>query len=181
MKSNLFAGETSRWKRFSGARLFLSLLCLFFLAGSLAADPVTEESFRDWLVRCDRQSESDVELCFMEQNLMLKEGNRQLLNVVVGYPSGKKQVMAVFTLPLGIYLPPGLALRIDSGKTIQFPIQHCIQSGCKTRLPLSKSQIRQMKAGRQGFITVHDGANQRIVIPFSLLGFTAALKSINEK
>lgn len=154
-------------------------LCLL-LIGAPGADaaPGDEKVFQDWRVSCQSPEGSDNENCFIVQNLVLKKDKRQLLSVVVGYPSGRSRAAMLITLPLGFSLPPGLTLRVDDGDEIQLPVERCIPAGCQALLDLDERTLRAFKAGLQAHVTFRNAARQPVTVPFSLKGFTAAIRSL---
>lgn len=165
--------------------LIALLFAMPLLPSLAAAAPEEGKPFKDWIVKCEKQLEAkeggekgEIKVCYIVQNLMLKEGNRQLLNVKVGYLPNSGQVAAIFTLPLGFHLPPGVSLKIDEEEAVTFPVQHCIKSGCMAALPVEEELLYSMKMGGKGYLTFMDGTRRSVSIPFSLDGFTAAFNSL---
>jgi len=111
--------------------------------------------------------------------VMLKEGNRHLLRLEMGYvPDKKDQLVAIITVPLGIALPPGVLLKIDEGKELRLPVEHCIPQGCRILFPVDQDLLGILKAGKQATVTVQNMSHQPVGIPVSLSGFTAAFNSL---
>lgn len=163
----------------------LSWFCAFALAAVLltwivvaSAAPEDGQTFKDWQMRCDKPTEPEKESCFMYQNLMLKEGSRQLLNVAVAYPPNQRIPVAILTIPLGISLPPGISVKVDDGEAIRLAVEYCVQQGCKTALRLNEKWLGLFKAGHQAQVTFHDGTRRAITVPVSLNGFTAAINAL---
>jgi invasion protein IalB len=143
-----------------------------------AQRPEASKVFKDWRVQCQK-SEEGKELCFVFQDVMLKEGNRHLLRLEMGYvPDKKDQLVAIITVPLGIALPPGVLLKIDEGKELRLPVEHCIPQGCRVLFPVDQDLLGALKAGNQAMVTVHNMGHQPVQIPVSLSGFTAAFNSL---
>ena len=142
------------------------------------AKPARQEIFKDWRIQCEKP-EGDEEHCHIFQSVVLKEGNRRLLHLGVGYvPDQEDQVVAIFTLPLGISLPPGITLQVDEGESMRLPVEHCIPQGCRVLVPLDAKLLGTLKAGNKATVTFSDTARQPVGVPVSLQGFTAALNAL---
>ena len=136
---------------------------------------------QDWVVRCQPAPEDAFgagELCEMYQQVSEQNSQQTVLEVVIGYPQGADQPIALFNLPLGMRLPPGVALRVDNNEPINFPIQICLRGGCRANIALSDDLTRQLRAGSQAQLTIADPQGQEIQLPLSLLGFSAALSDV---
>jgi invasion protein IalB len=161
---------------------FLGVLFTAMLAspGLAGAESETGVKYEDWTRRCEKVGDTEKEICHISQNLVLRESSQRLLNMAVGYlkPDTAENVRAVITLPLGIYLAPGISVRIDKGKTRQFPIERCNKNGCIVVFTMSPELVAAMKGGLQALITFHDAKRQAIGVPVSLKGFTAGLNSL---
>jgi invasion protein IalB len=143
-----------------------------------AQKPEAAKVFKDWRVQCEKREEGN-ELCFIFQDVVLKEGNRHLLRLEIGYvPDKKDQIVAVITVPLGIALPPGVLLKVDEGKDLRLPVEHCIPQGCRILFPVDHDLLAMLKAGKQATVTVQNMNHQSVAIPVSLAGFTAAINNL---
>jgi len=119
-------------------------------------------------------------ICQITQILNEKGSNKPVMQIAVGYlPEQEKPVGAV-TLPLGIWLPPGLQLQVDSGNTGRVPIDTCIPGGCRAGVELDDAFLASMKKGNELNITFGGGNRQPVTVPVSLKGFTAALDSLKQ-
>lgn len=182
----------TRWNRAARPRALRlwSLLAAALLAGSaglaVAQETPTpepafdDEVFQDWRVRCEENEEGQ-QRCFMFQNLVLREGNRQLLNLAIAFPQADKPPVAILMLPLGIALPPGVEIQVDEGEPMRVQFEHCISAGCRAPFPVEEGVEASMKAGQQAMITFYDAARRPVELPVSLSGFTAAFNTLEEK
>lgn len=174
--------------RFAGIVQFLLVLS-FALAG-VAGPPASAlaqgagidgKEFQAWRARC--QTQEGQEFCEIYQNVLNEENQQPVLQVIVAYPPpAEGAAVAAFIMPLGVLLPPGVAVKIDEGEPLRFPVQRCQQVGCVAQLPLDKNQLANWRAGATGSFLLHRGDGQTVSIPFSLSGFTAAsdaLKALN--
>jgi len=169
--------------------------------------PEDGAKFDDWTVRCDEvpkpssklevtvdgsdqageaaAAEGDAPaagetetICQITQILNEKGSNQPVMQVAVGYLPDTEHPVGAFTLPLGIWLPPGLQLQVDSGKTGRVPVDTCGQGGCRAGVELDAQFLASMKKGSALNVTFGGAGRQPVTVPVSLKGFTAALDSL---
>ena len=148
------------------------------LAQSEGREDSSGKQFNDWTIRCQKNEAGEVLGCEAFQRLSVRDTGQRFLELAVGYPEGGETPLAIFVLPLGLWLPPGMDFQIDDGDPLKTPIQRCIQGGCLVQLPLSAELLAEMKQGEQLAIQVYRQKDDPIAVPISLIGFTAALKEI---
>jgi invasion protein IalB len=146
-----------------------------------AEQKLTERQFKDWTVRCGRQDEQGPEVCEMQQQQTDKEG-RTVMAVAVGKVPGSPDLGLLIMVPLGVLLPAGVMLQIDSGAEMPLQVNRCERQGCRIELLLKPELLTRFKSGSQAkvFFEAFDpqGERRRLGIPISLLGFTAALDQV---
>lgn len=142
---------------------------------------LTEERFQDWLVRCGKPDEQGPEVCEMQQEQVDRE-DRTVMAVAVGLVPGTSDVGLLILLPLGILLPPGVTMQIDGGPEIRLQVERCERQGCRIERILEPDLLNRLKAGTKATVYFQaidpQGERQRVAIPISLLGFTAALNQV---
>lgn len=151
-------------------------------AGTERGEAEVVEQYQDWVVRCQPPPEDAFgagDLCEMYQQVTHEESGQSVMEVVIGYPQGQDQPVALFNLPLGMRLPPGVQLQVDDNEAIRFPVQLCIRNGCRADVQLDAELVGQMRAGTQATITIADPQGRGVQLPVSLLGFTAALDHVS--
>ena len=165
----------------ANARLIAALAAGLYLLTSLApaqAISAREKDFEDWRLRCERKSDNDPERCFIMQIAKTLKDKRDILRIGVRYPESEKPAMVFLTLPLGVYLPGGLLLQIDEGEILNIPLEICLANGCHTRMALERPLLKTLKVGHQATLTFYDSRQQKITVPVSLAGFTAAYAAL---
>ncbi|MEN8175213.1 MAG: invasion associated locus B family protein [Pseudomonadota bacterium] len=191
----------ARFKAFSAALVFAAAA-----ANTVWAAPKDGEVFKDWTVRCETipasakvevevahgegeaggaegdaksaAAEGGTTLCQIVQTLNEKSSGQPIMQVSIGYLPESEQPVAVFTLPLGVWLPPGIELKVDEGQAGRVPFDTCTETGCRAGVELDEKILGQMKQGEQLNLTFGAGARQPATVPVSLQGFTAALSSL---
>ncbi|MGI9331793.1 MAG: invasion associated locus B family protein, partial [Gammaproteobacteria bacterium] len=175
-----YPSRTSKLTR--AATLVTLALAAIAAAPQAAAAPTDGQKFKNWAARCEQvptgEGEQTKEQCYIFQTLAHKKTQKALLNVAVGYVADSGKPAAIFTLPLGVFLPPGLAIKIDGAEPSRLPIQLCTQEGCRGVLELTEKVVSQLKAGSEAKIAFFDARRREVVVPISLLGFTAGFNSL---
>ena len=146
-----------------------------------AESKLTERQFQDWTVRCGRQNEQGPEVCGMEQQQTDKEG-RTVLAVFVGKVPNSSDPGLLIMVPLGVLLPAGVMLQIDSGAEMPLQVNRCERQGCRIEILLKPDLLARLKSGSQAKVLFEvfdpQGERRRLGVPISLLGFTAALNEV---
>jgi invasion protein IalB len=138
---------------------------------------LTERQFQDWILRCGK-SQQGPEVCEMQQQRADKEG-RTVMAVAVGTVPGSSDLGLLIILPLGIALPPGVSLQVDGGAEVPLVVDRCERQGCRIEMLIKPDLMTRLKGGREAKVFFEadnpQGERQRLGVPISLLGFTAAL------
>jgi invasion protein IalB len=149
-----------------------------------AAQPeveLTERQFQDWMVRCGRPNEQAPEICEMQQEQVDSE-DRTVMAVAVGQVPGTSDLGLLVLLPLGILLPAGVSMQIDGGAEIPLQVERCERQGCRIERIIEPDLLTRLKAGTKATVYFEavdpQGERQRLGVPISLLGFTAALNEV---
>ncbi|WP_435101886.1 invasion associated locus B family protein [Arhodomonas sp. AD133] len=150
--------------------------------GQAAQQNANVERFQDWGVRCGMGDGGPRGGCEMFQGVTRNDNNELVMRVAIGYPPRQDidAPVAVFQLPLGIHLPPGIQLSVDDGEPVRFPVQACFQPGCRADLPLKPELLSKLKSGSEATLSVLGPGGEQIDLPISLMGFTAALERISQ-
>ncbi|TNG02131.1 MAG: invasion associated locus B family protein [Gammaproteobacteria bacterium] len=161
----------------SYSTLALSLLLLLLTFSTQAA--IDGQEYKDWKISCNKpQNQKDAkESCHVFQNLVAKDGDRRVLHIAIGFVPKRKEPAAILTLPLGISLPPGIAIKVDENKARQITVEACFPSGCQAGFPVDDELLQQFKAGKTLHVIFSDLNRQLISVPVSLSGFSAGIKA----
>lgn len=144
---------------------------------------VTTNRFRDWAVSCRTDQESSARQCTMFQRLVVEETNQVALNLSIGTlrdDENRPILVAIFTVPLGIWLPGGLEMQVDELEAMRLPIERCFPRGCQTGVVVSDELLAQFRAGNAARVTVRQAEDQDIDLDVSLSGFSAAFNALTE-
>ena len=161
-------------------KLRQTLLFTVLLAVAISARAEdTQQIYGSWTLRCTAAADGARPDCMMFQNLVQKAGGQPVLQFGIGMapPDGLPTVLV--SLPLGIALPPGITIQIDSGPAATFPVERCEPDGCRAVIKLRDATVQQLTQGGQLHITFYDGARKPLKVSLSLDGFGAAFKALS--
>jgi len=157
-------------------RFLVSGFALTLAIAASAAEPEDGASFKDWTVRCEA-AEGQPSRCAIVQRLLLKQQQKRILDVAVGYMLDDKPA-AFFVLPLGVSLPGGVSVTVDDGQPVRLRYERCDANGCLAPLALSQELIGALKGGRWARVAFFDPSGKEISVPVSLVGFTAGFNAL---
>jgi invasion protein IalB len=147
--------------------------------GIAIAEPTDGESYGNWTINCESEAQGSREGCFVIQNLVLRDGGQRVLQIAIGYVVETPDPIALLSLPLGISLPPGAEIQVDSHASHRIAIERCEPNGCRAGLKLEPSILSNLLAGKQISIKFYDAKRQPIEVPLSLDGFEQGLASLS--
>ncbi|MCP5433017.1 MAG: invasion associated locus B family protein [Alphaproteobacteria bacterium] len=142
-----------------------------------AEDEGVVTNFDDWSVRCI-QPDGQLKRCVMSQVIVEKESQKPVVHMSAGFvPDSAVPVMQI-AVPLGVYLPAGIALNVDEEQLVHRGFEVCSPSGCQLLVVLSGELLEKLKKGDKAEIAFQDAARQNVGVPASLKGFTAAYNAL---
>ena len=159
-----------------------ALLAAAVLTGAQKAAPVRQgDRFGDWTLACEAQGPSRTR-CAAVQELTLEDGAARILRLTLGRLGARGEMALVALLPLGVYLPAGVALKVDGGRQIAMRMQTCARAGCEAALRVDDALMAALKRGRTLFVGFKGGpATGTVTVPASLDGISRAIAAIDLK
>ncbi len=131
-----------------------------------------------WQVNCGRPPGAKAESCALVQSVTAEDRPNVGLTVIfLKSVDGKKRLLRVVA-PLGVLLPTGLGLKIDSADVGHAPFIKCAKIGCIAEVVLNDGLIGKLKAGTTAVFIIFQTPEAGIGIPISLDGFETALASL---
>lgn len=131
--------------------------------------------FQDWKLQCEAKAKR----CYIFQRTDLQTSGQQVLNVVVGNLGPDGTHIMHFTVPLGIYIPPGIAMKIDDGDQINVPVHTCTPNGCEAILSLESKVLSTLESAKTTNVAFLDAVTrQQLTIGVSMAGFSDAYAAL---
>jgi len=142
--------------------------------------PADTKKFDDWVVACGVPKDQTKKVCHAVQTLTNKEDGKRVMQIMVGYPEGATDPVAIFVLPLGYLLQAGGKFELDGKDMGVLGAERCVQSGCIVPLGLDSEMLSKFKNGTGGKIVVTIAKDKTVDLPMSLKGFSAALGELKK-
>lgn len=141
-----------------------------------------KETHGDWEIRCVRTETPEQDPCQMNQTLTDSEGNA--VSEISLFPLPEAQAPAVagatVAVPLMTLLTEDVRIAVDGGSERRYKFTWCDAQGCYARIGFRAEEVSAFRAGAGATVTIVPVAapDQQVVLPLSLVGFTAAFESL---
>lgn len=157
-------------------KFFFAGLGLAWAAVATAA-PQDGAVFGDWKTACEDGGQSAN--CHIFQHIKVKENDKTLLHLAIGHAKESDLPVALFNLPLGVALPPGLQFKVgEEGEPRNMPYSICSQQGCRAVLKLESGLLNAMRRATSGTLTFVGPDAKAYNIPISFRGFSKGFDSL---
>ena len=110
---------------------------------------------------------------------MFGAGGAEVLRLAL-VPGGEPPLLEVST-PLALYLPDGLMLAVAKEPPLPLIWRTCGPDGCAARITVTPELAATLRRERAGTATFTPADGVPVRIPFSLMGYTAALRAARER
>jgi invasion protein IalB len=131
-----------------------------------------------WGTSCSAVSRSAALDCVMEQRVIITETWRLLVGVKVRVEGAGRTPALMVQTPLGLFMPSGVTLRVDSVEPEKLDVQTCDAAGCYAGMAMSAEFVALMVTGRELLVSFQDLARQDVNVTVSLQGFSAGFQMI---
>ncbi len=150
------------------AAMLVTATCLSSPAN---AQGVVKQKFSDWEMRCETPPGAAKEACAMVQSVAAEDRpNINLVVIAFRTADGKNRLMRIIA-PLGVLLPKGIGLRIDTADVGTTAFVRCMPTGCVAEVVMDDKLIDQLKNGKSATFIVFQTPEEGIGIPLTLAGF----------
>jgi invasion protein IalB len=164
----------------------LIALTLAFASAGLAhaqskAPQLTTATYDDWTVRCETRDTTNS--CEMSQSMQIKGQSQPVSQIAIGRLNKTDPLKLVFQVPINVWIPDNVSLVVEeAATTIKANFTRCIPIGCFAEADLKDDMIAKLgKATKGGRLEFADAGRQKIAIPVSFKGFSAAYDGLNAK
>lgn len=148
------------------------------LCSAAAAQGPVKSVFGDWQMRCDTPAGAKSEQCAIVQSVQAEDKpNVSLVVIVLKTADGRSRLLRVIA-PLGVLLPSGLGLKIDTTDVGRAGFVRCLPSGCIAEVVMDDELLGKLRGGQAATFIVFQTPEEGIGIPVSLEGFGKAFESL---
>ena len=152
-----------------------------------AAQPAAETiaTHGAWQIQCGAPAASGTQAgkksCGMVQLARSEKNAKIALSLILQKSKqGEKDVTTMRMLvPIGVYLPTGVALEIDGAAVGRAPFVRCRPQICEAFAEISAESLGKMQKGTAANFIIYEAPGLGIPMKVSLEGFSAALENLN--
>ena len=125
------------------AAIAMMLAALAWPSGEAAAQGAVRSVHGDWQIRCDTPPGAQSEQCALMQSVTAEDRPNVGLTVIVLKTADQKSRLMRVLAPLGVLLPSGLGLKIDSADVGRAGFVRCLPNGCVAEVVMDDKLIGQ--------------------------------------
>jgi invasion protein IalB len=184
-----------------GTGLALTIALTLSSAGFAVADTATGSpqrttaTYDDWLMQCQAQAVASAEAakdpaapavveaevakpemaCEINQTFTVRETGATLAKLAIGRVAGPTPgTKAILLTPMGVYLPDGSTLKIDTAAEIKGLYTFCNAQACISEFDLTDELVQQLKSATTVGITFTMGDRKPLSLNVSTKGLASA-------
>jgi invasion protein IalB len=153
------------------AALGLTVALLTLPADRAAAQGAVKSVHKDWQIRCDTPPGAKSEQCALIQSVTAEDRANVGLTVIVLKTADAKSRLMRVVAPLGVLLPSGLGLKIDTADVGRAGFVRCLPNGCIAEVVMDEELIKKLRTGKSATFIIFQTPEEGIGFPMSLNGF----------
>ena len=154
------------------------LVAVHFALWSVPSRAAESAAFKDWVVACKQPAGAKERQCAMFQRFVRAEDKAMAAAVFIHYRANIEVPLLRVVTPFGVDLAKGVAVKVDDGEQYPVAFRTCRPAGCEAVAGIGNVLLSLLQAGRTLRVAYHLLDQGQQTVPFSLLGFTAALKAL---
>ena len=160
--------------------LVVGLLFAAFRASAAESEPqgVVRDKHGDWVARCETPPGAAHEQCAIVLSVVDQDRPSLILIVIVLNTADRKTRLMRVVAPLGVLLPPGVSLRIDSADAGRLSFLQCLPNGCVAQLAMDEALIDKLKTGKTATLGVFQTPEEGTGVQAPLAGFKEAYEQL---
>jgi invasion protein IalB len=136
-----------------------------------AAQGAVKSVHKDWQIRCDTPPGAKSEQCALIQSVTAEDRANVGLTVIVLKTADAKNRLMRVVAPLGVLLPSGLGLKIDTADVGRAGFVRCLPNGCIAEVVMDDELIKKLRNGKAATFIIFQTPEEGIGFPMSLNGF----------
>ena len=125
----------------------------------------------DWQIRCDTPPGAQNEQCALIQSVVAEDRSNAGLTVIVLKTADQKNRLMRVVAPLGVLLPSGLGLKLDSVDVGRAGFVRCLPNGCVAEVIMDDNLVSKLRNGQSATFIIFQTPEEGIGFPISLKGF----------
>lgn len=140
----------------------------------------TTATYEDWTVRCEVRDTA--KSCEMVQSMQIKGQAQPVTQIAIGRVAKDKPLMVVFQVPINVWLPANVKLKIDDKDAgLAGTYRRCVPTSCFADTEVKEDALKKYRSlTENGKLLFKDAGQQDIVIPVSFKGFAQAYDALQK-
>lgn len=143
-----------------------------------AGEPPVRSTHGDWQIRCDTPAGAQNEQCVLMQFVTAEDRDNVGLTVIILKTADRQARIMRVLAPLGVLLPSGLGLKIDTADMGRAGFVRCLPNGCVAEVILEDQLLESLKTGATATFIIFQTPEEGIGIPISLSGFGSGFDAL---
>lgn len=140
-------------------------------SGVALAQGAVKSVHKDWQIRCDTPPGAKSEQCALIQSVTAEDRANVGLTVIVLKTADQKSKLMRVVAPLGVLLPSGLGLKIDTADIGRAGFVRCLPNGCIAEVVMDDELLKKLRTGKSATFIIYQTPEEGIGFPMSLAGF----------
>jgi invasion protein IalB len=141
-------------------------------------EPPVRSTHGDWQIRCDTPAGAQNEQCVLMQFVTAEDRENVGLTVIILKTADKQARIMRVLAQLGVLLPSGLGLKIDSTDMGRAGFVRCLPNGCVAEVILENTLLDKLQTGKTATFVIFQTPEEGIGIPISLNGFGPGFQAL---
>jgi invasion protein IalB len=161
----------SVFKQIGLTAVTLAVALLALPVDRAAAQGAVKSVHKDWQIRCDTPPGAKSEQCALIQSVTAEDRANVGLTVIVLKTADAKSRLMRVVAPLGVLLPSGLGLKIDTNDVGRAGFVRCLPNGCIAEVVMDDELVKKLRTGKSATFIIFQTPEEGIGFPMSLNGF----------
>ena len=156
---------------------FFGVLAVF---GSVpaVAQGVVKAKHGGWETRCESPPGASSEQCAVVQSVVDEERPNITLVVIALRTADRKSRLLRVVTPLGVLIPTGLGLHIDSDDFGRMNFVRCLPTGCVAEVFLDDKLLSRLESGEKATFVIFETPEEGVGVPAPLSGFKESFEAL---
>ena len=142
------------------------------------AQEAAQPSTLAWRSHCASVARGSAPDCSISQTAFLTQTGQIVASVSVRLPPNSKQPVMMVQVPVGLFIPAGIAIQVDNEKAETLAIQTCDLKGCYAGTGISDELMAAMTKGTRFAVTFQNLSRKNVTVPLTLTQFVETYKHI---
>ena len=161
------------WRRGVVLAGFLSLA-----ATHANAQGAVKDKHGGWETRCETPPGAQTQQCAITQSVVDGDRPNITLVVIALKTADKKSRLLRVIAPLGVLIPTGVGLRVDTADLGRMNFVRCLPNGCVAEVFLDDKLLGKLESGKEVTFVLFETPEEGVGVPTELAGFKDGFEAL---